>query len=203
MHLSVMLISRRYSQAHPRMNAALESGDFPLLQRGTGAPACGNEEVIGSGWLRDQVAIHDLGAFRRWGGITRCPIQSVYKAASEPLHARESMGFASQTLHIQGRSFGRLELIWRESPCARRLVHGDLPYETSEGYRASAGIADAGSGPEDRIKARGVAVVSQVNGERPPWPLGKSRDEIERQKKTAHEQNRYSHFSHTLYLSLN
>jgi hypothetical protein len=195
MHLSMVLVLRGDCEAHPRVNTALESSDFALLQRSARIPSRRDKEVIGSGWLWNQVSVHDLGTFRSGRGVARQAIQNVHKAATKPLHPGERMGLARKTLDIQGGAFACLELVWRESPCARRLVCRDLSYETSEGDGPAARIADAGAGSEDGIETGRIAIVSNVNIEHTALTLGKRRGKSERQQETAqHQQNWFSHF---------
>lgn len=94
MHLSMVLVTRGDRKAHPRVDTALESGNFALLQHSAGAPSGRNEEVIGPGWLWNQVPVHHLGTFRSGRRVARQAIQDVDKAATKSLHSRESMSLA-------------------------------------------------------------------------------------------------------------
>jgi hypothetical protein len=191
MHLSMVLVTRGDREPHPRVDAALESGNFALFQRSASVPSSRNEKVIGSGWLWNQVSVHHLGTFRSGRGVARQAVQDVHKAATKPLHPGERMGLAPKTLDIQGGAFGRLELAWRESPCARRLVCRDLSYETSEGDGPAARIADAGAGSEDGIETGRIAIVSNVNIELTALTLSNPSGQ---QDTAQHHKNRFSHF---------
>ena len=93
MNFFVMLVLRRDSDAHPRMNAALISRRHLMFERKGGAAACWNKDVVVAWRLWNQAAIDHAGALGGRNGIARCDIQKVNEPSAKSLDLGERMRF--------------------------------------------------------------------------------------------------------------
>ena len=179
--------------AHPRVNAALIMYE-PVGASMGGSTASGDEEVVRTGRLWNQVVIFDSGAFRGGRGIARKLVQRGYESATEFLDFGEGVGFSTEVGDHERIVRTGLGGAGAESPRAGRFLRGDFSDEAIEGDEAGGDVAFAGALAEYSVEGCGVTVVEKVDVKGPTVVL----DGLRRCRNKPDEKQEYRYASKDL-----
>jgi hypothetical protein len=133
-----------------------------MIQGNSSAGSRSKENIIFTGRLRHELAVHHLGTFRRRLGIPRRSVQEIDKTATEPLHLGKGVQFTTQVLYVERRTFSNGNLAGNVTPSSNRLIGMQLSDEAGEGNCAERSAANAGSVPDSSVEAGWITVIANI-----------------------------------------
>jgi hypothetical protein len=93
------------------------------------------------------------------------------------------VSFSAKIVDLERCAFGDADLLRRKAPRAGRFVSGQFSDETGKGDLAISSVADASSGSDCRVKAIGIAIVSNIDGDLADFMVLGKGDSAEKKKR--------------------